>query len=98
MADEKQAFLAEALKSFEIINERMRGNVIEILVETMVSEHKSHDLAHNFLRIVEVLMNESREELVPHIYALAPALKALGGVGTVEHTMLAMKDVAQWWP
>jgi hypothetical protein len=97
-ANEKQAFLSEALKSFECINQRMRGNVIEVLVDALVKGPARSELATNFVNLVKILTNESREELIPHVYALAPALHVLGGVNTVENALEAIRDIARWWP
>lgn len=90
--------ITEALRSFENINERIRGNVSDVLAETLVAGSKCTDLPEKFLKVVSILVNESREELVTHIYALAPVLHALGGTGSVEHAMAAVRKVSQWWP
>jgi hypothetical protein len=97
-ADKMQVFLSEALKSFERINQRMRGNVIDALVDAVLTCPGRSELASNFVSLVKILTNESREELIPHVYALGPALRTLGGVSAVERTMEAIRDIARWWP
>ncbi len=92
------ALMDEAILSFENVNERMRGNVIKSLTEALVVLRDREHMRESFLRVADILVNESREELVPHAYSMAPVLVALAGAGAVGSTINAVRDVVRWWP
>jgi hypothetical protein len=95
---QEAALMDGAILSFGNVNERMRGNVIKSLVEALVVLRDREHLRESFLRVTDILVNESREELVPHAYSMAPVLVALAGAGAVGSTISAVRDVVRWWP
>lgn len=94
--EQKTALLKEAMRSFANTNVRMRGNIIDALAEGL-STLKSQDMREHILKLLTIMTSESREELTPKLYALAPVFRSLGGPKAADHVLSAVRQVSRWW-
>ena len=87
--------LTDALEAARAIgSEYSRTSALNSLIEKLISSHVNFLAWQKILRIIDSL---KRNDFLNHFPKLAPLIIQLGGPEALRETVIAVKDVSQWW-